>query len=1049
VAIFLITALSAGFFAGFQSAAPSMEETADAYISKAGLADYRLYCDTGITAEDADAIAALPEVSESYPAYNADVVTTIGSESNACAMHSIAADAPDDLLTLVKGRMPESPDECVVDADASGAEIGDTVAIGDDNKEETLSLLAQRSFTVVGLVRSAAYISAERGNTDIALGRISYFLYVPEAAFTGEYYTELNLRLKDAEGVSVFSDEYKQIVADASGTLEGFGQQRADIRYAEIQEEAQQELSDAEQEYQEKKESSAAELADAEKRLKKGTKKLKKQQKSYDESLNELNKKRPEIEAAKKELAASRKKLDDGKKQLKAASAKLAKASAGRKALNKQKRAIEAALAVETDPAKIAALNAQLLAVQKQSAKLEAQIKKGKAQLAAQRKKLKAGEADYKKGQASIKSAEAQILTAEKKLETAHKELESANAELAKGKTEYDAQAAEADTSFEEAQEEIDEGREELSNLEKPEWFMQDRQDFPGYSALTSDVERIRKIALIIPWFLLLVAALVCLTTMTRMVEAQRTQTGTLKALGYAPGNVRYMYQCYTWFVGILGGAIGVVAGVFVFPGVVFGAYGLMYHLGAFTLKIEPIACLIGLFGGAIAISIATAIACRHTVKDKVAVLMRPKAPQPGRRVLLERIPFLWRGLPFGMKVTLRNLFRYKNRFFMTVLGVAGCAALLLTGFGLRDSISGLIDVQFEEIAHYRTTIILKEGSGAPAETELNTKLSGYDSAYVHIADADASAGDRTNSGFITYLYVPEDPEGLNRFLTFRERVGQTPVAFPPDPQDGPSAVISERLATVLDLQIGDTMRFTPSGSAGATGSAGVVGSDGSAGSAEMKQAEVRIAGVMENYIYNYIYITPTDYQTLFGELPAYTSVIMDSDIPQEEFDALMANILESDNVASAVNISQGRETSKNMVDNLSAIVWAIIFVACLLALIVLYNLVNINITERERELATLKVLGFTRNEVDAYISRETTILTVLGAAIGLGAGIFLHRYVMVSIEVNEVMFARTILPQSYLYAAAFTLGCGFLIRLAMRPRLNKIDPVSSLKSVD
>jgi putative ABC transport system permease protein len=515
---------------------------------------------------------------------------------------------------------------------------------------------------------------------------------------------------------------------------------------------------------------------------------------------------------------------------------------------------------------------------------------------------------------------------------------------------------------------------------------------------------------------------------MTRMVEAQRTQIGTLKALGYTQGNIKYMYQFYTWLVGMLGGAIGVVAGLFVFPGIVYGAYRTMYPLGAFTLKIESLSCLIGLFCGVVAISVATSVACRHTVKDKVDVLLRPKAPRPGKRVLLERIPFLWRRLPFGVKVTLRNLFRYKNRFFMTVLGVTGCAALLLTGFGLRDSISGLIDAQFEDITHYETTIMLKEGSGAAAKTALNTKLSGDDAAYVHVADSDASAGDRTNTGFITYLYVPEDPEGLNRFLTFRERVGHAPIAFPPDQQSSPSAVISERLATVLDLRIGDTMRFTPTG---------------------MEQTEVRVSGVTENYIYNYIYITPADYQALFGESPTYSSVIVDSDLPQEDFDALVADLLGLDDVASAVNVSQAREISKIMVDNLSAIVWTIIFVACLLALIVLYNLVNINITERERELATLKVLGFSRYEVDAYISRETTILTVLGAAVGLAVGIFLHRYVMVSIEVNEVMFSRTILPQSYLYAAAFTLGCGFLIRLAMRPRLNKIDPVSSLKSVD
>jgi putative ABC transport system permease protein len=980
----------------------------------------------GITEEDVAAAAALPEVAEIRPAFSVDVMTTIGSMTTVCSVHSI--DAQDTLLTLTGGRMPESPNECVADARVTDIKIVDTVTIENDNKEATLSLLEQRSFTVVGSVRSAAYFAEERGNTDIGAGRIYYFLYVPETAFSGEYYTELSLRLRETAGLSAFSDEYERIAEGVAETLESFGQQRADIRYAEIQQEAQQELNDAIQEYNDERESSGADLTQAAADLNEGSADLNDSWKKYNESLREFNQASSDIEAARSELASSRQTLDEGWPQLDAASAQLAQAAAALQTLNEQAYALQAALAAETDPVKIGALNVQLLAVQEQIPVLTAQAAEGEAQIATQRQELEDGEAQYNTGLAEFQSAEAQQLTYKAELDSFYTDLKKAEADLSDGQDEYSEQSVTAQDAFTEAREQIDEGREELEKLENPEWILQDRQDFPGYSGLASDVQRIGRLSLLIPWFLFLIAALVCLTTMTRMVEEQRTQIGTLKALGFSQDDIKSMYQCYTWFVGILGGAVGVVAGLLVFPRVVYGAYGSLYNFGAFEVKIEPVPCLIGLVGGAATISVAAFVACRRTLKNRSAVLMRPKAPKAGKRVLLEQIPFVWQRLTFSMKVTMRNLFRYKNRFFMTILGVAGCAALLLAAFGLRDSIAGLVDLQFEDISPYQATIMLKESSNAAADTDLNNKLAGYNALYMHVAAADVSAADRTNSGFVTYLYVPEDPAELSRAFTFRERAGQAPVAFPPEQQDGPSAVITERLATVLGLRAGDTMQLTPTG---------------------MQPTDVRVAGVTENYVYNYVYVTPADYQALFGEPPAYATVIVDSDLPQEDFDMRMADIVGTENVTSALSVSQIREIMDGVVANMSVVVWAIIFVACLLALIVLYNLVNVNITERERELATLKVLGFTRQEVVAYISRETTILTMFGTAVGLGVGIFLHRYVMASIEVNEVMFSRVILPQSYLYAVAFTLGCSFLIRLVMRPRLKNIDPASSLKSVE
>jgi putative ABC transport system permease protein len=1056
IALFLIIVLGASFFTGLQASSPSMEATADAYFDRSQMADFRLLCSMGITDEDVTAVAALPSVVEATPGYRVDVKASHNETAEAAyAIHSLPADLTGPAvtggtdaeagtvadgsermiasgvsrLTLTAGRLPTAPNECIADAKAA-VKIGDTYTLSKENEKTKLELFPEQSLTVVGLAWSPVYISPDRGNTNIGSGSIFNYIYVLPSAFESEYYTEINLRLKETDSLSAFSKEYETLIDRETAALKPFLQSRADKRREDILREAEAELAEAEAEYAKKKKTTQSELDDALAKLDSGRASIAQGQQSYQQNVNALANARTKLKNAKSELAQARKTLDQKKKELTKAKGELAKGVSALSTLQAQLNSLKSALAVATDPVTVATLQAQINAVSPQVSALSKQVKKGKKDVAAAEKKIKEGEASYTAGQKEITASEKKIQQSEAKLKTAQNQLNSGRASLATNQKKYDSESKKATESFREAQKEIDEAKEKLDDLETSEWFIQTREDLPGYSELSSNVTRIRNLSLIVPWFFFLVAALVCLTTMTRLVEEHRTRIGVLKALGYRRRTIMGRYQFYAWAIGIFGGAIGVVVGLYGFPRAIWTIYGNLYNMGDFQLSVPMTPCIIGLLGGTVAISIATATVCQNALKSSAAALMRPKAPKPGKRVLLERIPFLWNLFSFSQKVTLRNLFRYKNRFVMTIIGVAGCTALLVTGFGIRDSIGGMMDLQFNKVTPARAEIFLDESSSATADTPLNRLLteSRCVIGYFHYTTVSASTKERNNKNLNTYLTIPENPANIMRFTNLRERGSNTPIPFPPDESKGPAAIISEQLANTLDLSVGDRFSF------------GMVGED---------EKEVRVAAITENYVLNFIYITPASYEALFGEAPTYATIMLNTDISEEQLDKLLNQVYEDESVTSLYSVGPVRATMAEVVASLDGVVALMLLIAAMLAFIVLYNLTNINITERERELATLKVLGFYPREVTSYISRETTILTIIGAGIGLFGGTFLHRYVITSVEVSNLMFPQIIFPQSYAYAAAFTLLCSFFIGLCMRPRLKRIDPVGSLKSVE
>lgn len=599
--------------------------------------------------------------------------------------------------------------------------------------------------------------------------------------------------------------------------------------------------------------------------------------------------------------------------------------------------------------------------------------------------------------------------------------------QLESAREEYETAKTQADESFAEQEEKLDNAEEELAEFDKLSSYVFTRDDSSGYAEYKDNADRVDAVAAVFPVFFLLVAALVCVTTMTRMVEERRTEIGIFKALGYSNGTIISKYVTYSTIAGVLGCVIGAVAGLLTLPYIIFKAYGMMYHMKAMD-PIIPWECIVaGFIAAVLCTSIVSWLTCRGELIQRPAALMRPKAPKAGKRNLLERITPLWKRLGFTSKVTIRNIFRYKARFFMTVIGVAGCTALVLTGFGLRDAISAIVDKQFGEIYGYNLSIVFSESkSAAQAEEFVDDMKSDYDlqatmpvmqEEIKTVDDGGAEHGD-------VYIVVPKDPENLRDIIDLHNRQSGENIEL-----DSSGCVMSEKLAANMGLEPGD--EFT------------VENSDG-------ERCELELSAICENYLYNYLYMTPEYYSDSFNEEVEYNMIDTQySYTTEDERDELAQTLLELDGIASVTYTDSGIENFNTMLDTLNKVVYVMILAAGALAFVVLYNLTNINIAERAREIATIKVLGFYNREVSEYIYRENIILTIVGGLVGLGLGVLLNSYVVQTVEIDIVMFGREIYLPSYLYAIGITFIFAIIVNVLMYFKMRKIDMVESLKSIE
>ncbi|HIY83247.1 MAG TPA: ABC transporter permease [Candidatus Rubneribacter avistercoris] len=994
--------------------------------------------------------------------------------------------------------------------EARNARIGDVVRI-DGWGEGMEDALVADEYTVVGFVSSPYYAtSSSLGATSLGSGSITQYMYVPESDFSADLpYTEAFAVVAGAADARADSDAYDKLVAEATARIEALAPVREQTRADGLRADAQRELDEARADYDAQKADAERQLADAKRQLDdaaaaiaESERQLADAQAQYDSGVAQLASER---ESAEQRLADAERQLADGRAQTDAArpaieegQRQLADAWAqwgqGQEALSQARAEWQAqadALAAERatwqqgadawqaawdaneahpeNPA-YQAIKDELAAQKTQIDAAKAALDQGQATLDAARGELDARQAEADAAKAELDAqqaafderktafdaaiaqtergaadlaaardqASAQLADAQSRLDAAAAQLADGRAQLAQGRadyesglTEYERNRADADARLADGQRQLDDAQRQIDAIEDPVWYVMDRTANYGAASFEADANRVDSIAAVFPFIFFLVAALVALTTMTRMVEEERLLIGTLKALGYGRARIASKYLAYAALASVAGSVAGIAALSQVLPAVIMRAYAIIYFVPVQSFPLPVDWGLAGLAAGlGVGITLAaTAAAAGASLRERPALLMQPRAPKSGKRILLERVRPVWRRLSFSWKVTFRNLFRYKKRLVMTVIGIAGCTALLLTGLGLSDAINDIIDKQYGQITRYNAMITVEDDLPAASQDQLDALLSdeGQVSASMPAASENMLATGPDDADVGVQVIVPGDPARLDEFVLMRTREGHVPVELGND-----GLVLSEKLADQLGVGVGGEVELTE---------------QDAIGNASGSPHAATVTGIMENYIYNYAFVGPDLYERLMGQRAPSTAILA---VITDDADARLAlteQLGAIEGVKTVAYNDETIETYRSMLSSVNMIVVVLVVAAAALAFIVLYNLTNINVTERIREIATLKVLGFTPREVDAYVYREIALLSVIGSLIGLALGVWMEGFVVVTAEVDQVMFGREIHFASFAAAFVLTMLFTVLVMAAMRRKLASVDMVESLKS--
>ena len=1085
LAIMAIVALGVGFFCGLKMCKDDFMKTGDDYVLRYNLYNYKLITSLGLEEEDVSIIADTEGVKTARGSWSSDVLFTMegtdGSETVG-NFHTLLDDI--NQLDLLAGNMPDAANTFVGDARYFTEEdLGKTITLASTNDEDTLDMFAFEEYRLVGLVNSPEYLNHERGTTSLGSGSVSCFGYLPDDGWDSDVYTEIYVDF--AEDYTIFSDEYianDEVMEDRLETaLEECGQRRYDV----VIEDARETLADAQKEVDE----AAAELEDGKKELEEGRIELEDGKKELADGLKELQENRQKLEDAKielidgqKELEEGRIELEDGKKELEEgrieledarieleeARAELEKGwkewekgwdkyTDGRHQLNKQRQEayarLDQALAAgyltqEQYDAQKASIQKQLAPAEEQLDDARRELKKGKQELEDGEKEFAEGEAEFAEAEAEIADAEREIADAEKEIADGEKEIADAEKEIADGEKKLkdgekelaDARRkiADAETEIADAEKEIADGekkiadaREELRDAEKeiddieyPTTYVLGRDANMGYACFESDSSIVDGISRVFPIFFFLVAALVCMTTMTRMIDEQRTQIGVLKALGYNRSQIMSKYVFYSGSAAMLGSVAGFFIGIHLFPWVIWTVYGLMYGFADIIFQYN---WLLG--GASMAVALlccvgTTVWSCGTELKEVPAQLIRPKAPQAGKRIWLEYIPFIWNRLSFLVKVSIRNTFRYRKRFIMMVIGISGCTALLVTGLGINDSVSNLAALQYDQIYHVDYTVSFQKDMKDADQQRFREEASAVmeDCIFLHTSSADAKANGFTKS---VTMIATDDAQAMPAYIELFNDEGA--VDWPEKGQ----AVINSNMAKNMGLSVGDTLSVF----------------DG-----DMREMQLEISGLCDNYVNSYLYLSQETYENSWGPMETNAALVLgaageDGEIEDPYSDSTI--MLDARNV-SAVSLTEDmRGRIEGMIGTLSYIVLLVIACAGALAFIVLYNLTNINITERIREIATIKVLGFYAGETAQYVFRENILLTAIAAVVGLPLGKALHTFVLSQVKVDALSFHMYISPLSYILGIVITFVFAFMVSLVMQRKLAKVSMTESLKSIE
>ena len=1089
LAITMIIALGAGLFVGLLMTKTDMVETGQRFMDEQDMFDLRMISNYGWTEKYVREFSELPGVTAAEGVYYIDLIANRegGTQESVYRFYTI----PDgvDKVALRGGRMPEKDDECLADGFRNDDSVlGTTITISANNAPDSLDTVIQKTFTIVGYISSPLYMDMNRGTTSVGSGSLADYFYVPKAALDNDNYTEIHVRLDGAH--RIYSEEYNDFLDAESDRLKPQAEQLCQERFSDVKEEAEEEYNDGYQEYldgvqeyEDAKADAEKELADAEQKLKDGEEELEKNRKKLIDGAKEIEEGREKIEEARGQIAEGRKELaqkkaeaeaqfatakqqldtqyaaisgpyeqvkdqiasatefvgryeslpgmiSENESKIEALTASLEDAPEEEKAgitdqisaLSQQNEALRAELSAGSDAyaqaKQILQIADAMAAVQAGYAALESQKAAAEKQLAEAKAQLDKGEQEMWANETKLNNAEKKINIGWGEWKKGKKELEDGWEEYEQAKQDAEKELADAEAELKDAQEELLDARDDIDSMDTPDLMILDRNSNVGYNNLDSSSDIVAGVSRVFPVFFILIAALVCITTMTRMIDEERTQIGTLKALGYTDREIMKKYLVYSGSGAVLGCALGIAAGCTVFPQILWKAYCIM-------LSIQPNVVLTFNWPLSIAVLIIyTAVmlyvtwwCCHKTLAENPAELIRPKAPEAGKQIFVEKLPF-WKKISFLNKVTIRNIFRYKQRLAMMLIGIGGCTALLLTGFGLRDSISNIAGYQFEHVTKYDISVYFRE-EPSDRQREKFRKTVEQDASnmmFYHQSSVELDFDDRVKE-----IYLISGGGELTGFIDFHK--GEEQLPLPGKDQ----VLLSSGVAENLGIRAGDEVVLRDS---------------------DLQELRLTVSGVYDNHVYNYAIVTPETIEGQWGEAPeeqmAFVCMKDGADVH-----ALSAEVSDLSFVMNMTVSEDMAATVGRMMEALDLVVWVIVFCAGLLAVTVLYNLTNININERIREIATIKVLGFNASETAAYVFKENLALTVVGALLGLVFGKLLLIFVMSQIKIDMVWFAVLTEPASYLWSIGLTLLSAVIVDFVFYFRLDKINMAEALKSVE
>ena len=1048
ISILLMAFLGVGFFSGIRAASPDMLDTLDKYYKEQDVFDIQVISTLGLTDDDVEAISQIENVEKVDASFETDGIIETDNKDTVVKLISLGEL---NKIVLLEGNLPQNDTECVVEEDflkATKKKIGDLIdvkieKIQNDNGDE-IDYLKNNQLKIVGIVQSPLYISKDRGTSNLGVGKINYYLYIPEENVNTEVYTKIYVKVKDLENYITSKDDYKNCVENVKNNIELIKEEREIARKQDLIDVANQKIFEAENELNVQKIDAEKQMQDAEKKLETARIDIVNGEAEIAENRNNIN---VQFANAQKEIDNARSTLEAGEQDL---NIKEQEAESTFVELEIQKQELKnnldtinsslntlisqydivleilanSNLTVEeiamyetqkiTMEEQIKYLKQNKVSLEEGIKQIEDGISASRQELENSRKQINQAKIELENRQQELNSIKSstyvELSSAQNKINNAKLELTNGEKELEKNRKEFEAKVTDAENKLAEAKEKIEE-------IENPKWYVLDRNSNSGYVGFIQDKESIASIGNVFPLVFFAVAALISLTSMTRMVEEQRMQIGTLKALGYNGIQIVSKYLIYASFASIVGGILGMCVGFYLLPNILWSLYKAMYtindnivlgfrwDIGGLGLLLISV-CIIG----------ATLYAAFKELKSTPANLMRPKAPKAGNKVLLEKIPFIWKKLNFSKKVTVRNLFRYKKRFIMTIIGILGCTSLLVTGFGLKDSISSILSKQYKEVFNYDLQISLNDS----ADIEIiksNEKFENVIETYM--TSVTGKNGEKEED---IQIIVPKDDFcGMINLkdIETKERL------FLKDNE----IYLTDKVAEVLNVKQGDTLKLKDS---------------------DEKEYEVNISKVLENYVSHYMYMTKATYEKLIGEVYK-TNVLLTQNIEQssEEEERFVTELIDVTGVSGVTRTTDVMSVLDDTLKLLDYVVIILIVSAGLLAFVVLYNLENVNISERIRELATIKVLGFYDKEVYSYVSRETTILTIIGIALGLGAGYGLNYFILKTCEIDMLRFAKVVHPQSYLYSIAITVLFTVIVNIVTYFSLKKINMIESLKSVE